>query len=79
MAIATTVARNAYNSGYQGTVNLRVASPTGISAGTVLTVAGDLGLTVVHELPNNAFKCEVTQTPPGNGRLIIRSGDTVTG
>jgi hypothetical protein len=79
MPIATTVARNVANPGYQGTVNLRVASTAGISAATPLTVGGDLVLTPVHELPFNAFKCEVTGTPRGSNRMIIRAGDAVTG
>lgn len=79
MAIATTVVRPAFNPGYLGTVNLRVASGTGISSATPLTVAGDLVLTPVFEMPFNEWKCEVTQTPRGSNRLIIRAGDTVTG
>jgi hypothetical protein len=79
MPIATTVTRNSFNPGYFGTVNLRVASTAGISAATPLTVAGDLVLTPIFELPSSAFKCEVTATPRGSDRLIIRSGDAVTG
>jgi len=79
MAIATTVVRPAFNTGYLGTVNLRVASTAGISAATPLTVAGDLVLTPIFELPFSEFKCEVTGTPRGSARLIIRAGDTVTG
>jgi hypothetical protein len=79
MAVATTVARNAFNPGYFGTVNLWVASTAGISAATPLTVAGDLTLNPIFELPNSVFKCEVTGTPRGSARLIIRTGDTVTG
>ena len=79
MAIATTVTRNSFNPGYFGTINLRVASTAGISAATPLTVAGDLVLTPLFELPFSEFKCEVTGTPRGSDRLIIRIGDTVTG
>jgi hypothetical protein len=79
MAIATTVTRNSFNTGYMGTVNLRVASGVGISAATPLTVAGDLVLTPVQELPFSEWRCEVTGTPRGSNRLIIRIGDAVTG
>ena len=85
MAVATTVARNSFNSGYFGTVNLRVASTAGIAAGTALTVGADIAtpstivLTAIHELPNSAWKCEVTGTPPGSNKLFIRAGSAVTG
>jgi hypothetical protein len=79
MAIATTVTRNSFNPGYLGTVNLRVTSTAGILTTTPLTVAGDLVLTPIFELPFSEFKCEVTGTPRGSARLIIRTGDTVTG
>jgi hypothetical protein len=79
MAIATTVSRVVANSGYMGTVNLRIADSTGVSAATPLTINGDLVLTPVHALPNGAWKCEVTATPRGSNRLIIRVGDAVTG
>jgi hypothetical protein len=62
-----------------GTINLPVASTAGISAATPLTIAGDLVLTPIQELPFGVFKCKVTATPRGNNRLIIRTGDTVTG
>jgi hypothetical protein len=79
MPIATTVVRPAFNTGFLSTINLPVASTAGISAVTPLTVAGDLVLTPVQELPFNVYKCEVTGTPRGSARLIIRIGDTVTG
>lgn len=79
MPIATSVVRPAFNSGYLGTVNLRVTSGTGISSATPLTVATDLVLTPILELPFSEWKCEVTGTPRGSNRLIIRAGDTVTG
>ncbi len=79
MAVATTIRRPSFNTGYYGTINLYPVSSTGIAAGGVLTIAGDLGLTVIHELPNGGWKTEVTATPPGSGRLIVRQGDTVTG
>jgi hypothetical protein len=79
MAIATTVVRPAFNPGFLGTINLPVASTAGISAATPLTVAGDLVLMPIQELPFGVFKCEVTGTPRGSARLIIRIGDTVTG
>lgn len=79
MPIATTVSRVVPNSGFMGTVNLRIADSTGVSAATPLTVAGDLVLTPVHALPNGAWKCEVTTTPRGSNRLIIKLGDAVSG
>jgi hypothetical protein len=79
MAIATTVVRPAFNTGFFGTINLPVVSTAGISSATPLTVAGELILTPVQELPFNVYKCKVTATPRGSGRLIIRIGDTVTG
>jgi hypothetical protein len=79
MAVATTVARNAFNDGYYGQVNLRMVSSAGVSVGTVLTIAGDLVMTAVRQLPNNAWCCEVTGTPRGSARLIIRTGNTVSG
>jgi hypothetical protein len=87
MAVATTVARNNFNRGFNGWVNLRVVSPAGIAAGTVLTIAGDLAITVRQVMPGNAFNCQITGAPrgkghlmpPGHARLFIRAGDTVTG
>jgi hypothetical protein len=79
MAIATTVSRATYNNGFQGTVNLRVASTAGILVTTPLTIGGDLVVTPIHELPFGAWKCEITGTPRGSNRMIIRAGDTVTG
>lgn len=79
MAVSTTVVRPVFNPGFNGWINLPLASTAGISAATPLTVAGDLVLTPVHELPNNWYKCAVTGTPPGSNRLILRIGDTVTG
>ncbi|HXM29765.1 MAG TPA: hypothetical protein VN957_27320 [Chthoniobacterales bacterium] len=79
MPISTTVARNNFNTGWYGTINLRVASTAGILTSTPLTVGGDLVLQPVHELPSSAWKCEVIATPRGSDRLIIRTGDTVTG
>jgi hypothetical protein len=79
MAIATTVVRTAFNSGFMGTVNLRIVDSTGVSSATPLTVNGDLVLTPVHALPNGAWKCEVTATPRGSNRLFIKPGDAVTG
>jgi hypothetical protein len=48
-------------------------------AGQTLTLAGDLVVTILHELPNFGWKCQVTTTPPGNARLRVKLGDTVTG
>ena len=79
MPISTTVARNNFNPGYFGTINLRVASTAGISAATPLTIATDLVLTPIHEFPNNAWKCEITATPRGSNRLILYAGNVVTG
>jgi hypothetical protein len=83
MAVNTTVARNNYNRGKYGWLNLRTASPTGINVGTVLTIGGDLVMTVKQVMaPHSAgatFQCQITGNPRGKGRLIIRSGDTVTG
>jgi hypothetical protein len=79
MAVATTLRRPAFNSGYYGTLNLYLVSTTGVAAGIPLTIAGDLVVTTIHERPNNAWKCEVTGTPPGSGRLLLDIGDTVTG
>lgn len=79
MAVATTVRKDARNPSLYGTVNLRVIDPTNVVAGSVLTIGGDLVLTVVHELPNNSFKTEVTTCPRGHGHLLIQRGETVTG
>jgi hypothetical protein len=79
MAINTTIARGDFNKRLYGTENLRLASAVGIAVGSVLTVAGDLVMTVTTVLPNNAFKCKVTGMPRGKNRLIIRPKDTVTG
>jgi hypothetical protein len=87
MAVNTTVARNNFNRGQFGWVNLKVSSMTGIAVGGVLTIAGDLAVTAVQFLPNNMVQCRITGSPRGKGhtmpmgkgRLIIRQGDTVTG
>lgn len=80
MAIATTVVREVTNPGLYGQLNLRVANPATIVAGTVLTVATDLTLTVIHELPYNEFQCEVSGTSArGKNRMILHTGDPVTG
>ena len=83
MAVATTVTRNNFNRGRYGWLNLRTASPTGISVGTVLTIAGDLVMTVKQVMSPHTtgatFQCQITGPPRGKGRLIIRTGDTVTG
>lgn len=79
MAIATTVARGDFNRRLYGTENLRVTSMAGISAGSVLTIAGDLTMTVLKLMPGNALKARITGMPRGKNRLIIRPGDTVTG
>jgi hypothetical protein len=79
MAIATTVTRMAFNQGHYGTINLWVANTAGILPTTPLTVAGDLLLTPINELPNSVYKCEVIGPPRGKNRLIVRIGDSVTG
>jgi hypothetical protein len=79
MAVSTTIRRANFNTGYMGTINLYPLSTAGIVAGGVLTIAGDLGVTPIHPLPFNGWKTEVTGTPRGSARLIVRIGDTVTG
>jgi hypothetical protein len=79
MAVATTVARNEFNRGLYGTANLLLASGTGVSAGTVLTIAGDTTVLAIRELPFTQWACEITATNRGNARMIFRVGDTVTG
>jgi hypothetical protein len=79
MAISTTIKRGDFNRRLYGTENLRMNSAAGISVGSVLTIAGDLVMTVTTILPNSTFKCKVTQMPRGKNRLIIRPNDTVTG
>ena len=83
MAVATTIRKWAFNDGYMGTLNLYLASTTGVSAGMPLTIAGGfdpaLVVTTVHERPNLAWKCEVTGTPRGSCKLILKPGYTVTG
>jgi hypothetical protein len=71
--------RGDFNRRLYGTGNFKMASATGIAAGSALTIAGDLGVTVTTVLPNNCFKCKITQMPRGKNRLIIKPGDTVTG
>jgi hypothetical protein len=79
MAISTTIVRGDFNRRLYGTENLKMASVTGIAIGSALTIAGDLVTSVTTILPNNCFKCKVTQMPRGKNRLIIKPGDTVTG
>jgi len=79
MAIATTVARNSFNTGLYGSINLWLASTVGILPTTPLTVAGDLVLTPYDPRPNNVWKCKVTTMPRGKNRMIVRIGDAVTG
>ena len=79
MAISTTIKRGDFNRRLYGTENLRMNSSAGISVGSVLTIAGDLVVTVTSLLPNSSFKCKVTTMPRGKSRLIIRPKDTVTG
>jgi hypothetical protein len=79
MAIATTIKRGDFNKRLYGTENLRMNSAAGVAVGSVLTIAGDLVMTVTTILPNNAFKCKITGMPRGKNRLIIRPNDTVTG
>jgi hypothetical protein len=79
MAINTTIQRGDFNRRLYGTENLRLASAALVSVGSVLTIAGDLVMTVTQVLPNNAFKCKITGMPRGKNRLIIRPKDTVTG
>lgn len=82
MPITATVRRAAFNSGYQGWINLTFNQPiTGSMpiAGQVLTIAGDVQVTVQQELPNSSIRGRITQTPRGSNRLIIKPGDTVSG
>jgi hypothetical protein len=79
MAISTTIIRGDFNRRLYGTANLKMASVTGIAVGSALTIAGDLVTSVIMILPNNCFKCKITQMPRGKNRLIIKPGDTVTG
>ena len=79
MAVATTMRRGADNRGYQSTMNIYPLSSTGIAVGGILTLSGDLGVTVLHALPNGGWKTEVTNTPRGASRLRVRLGDAVTG
>jgi hypothetical protein len=79
MPIATTVVRPAFNPLLYGTVNLRMADTTGVSSATPLTIAGDLVVSPLVELPYGEWRCEVITMPVSNNRLIIRIGDTVTG
>ena len=80
MPVATVVQREVINPGLYGALNLRVANPAGITPGLPLTIAGDLVVLAVHEMPNNEFRCEVTRPElPASHRAILRVGDTVTG
>jgi hypothetical protein len=80
MPVATVVQREVINPGLYGGLNLRVANPAGITPGLPLTIAGDLVLIAVHEMPNNEFRCEVTRPEfPAKTRAIIRTGNSVTG
>jgi hypothetical protein len=79
MAVATTIRRDAQNSQKYGLTNIYLDNPATVVAGMPLTVGGDLVLTVVHELPNGGFQCEVTSCPRGHARLLIHKGDAVTG
>jgi hypothetical protein len=80
MAVATTIRRDAQNSQKYGQVNIYLDNPATVVAGMPLTIGGDLVLTVVHELPNGGFQCELTGPfPRGHGRLLIHKGDAVTG
>ena len=79
MAVATSIVRPQFNRGLYSSINLRLLSTSGVALGTVLTIAGDLVVTVQQFLPNGFFQCKVTALPRGKNRLIIRIGDTVTG
>jgi hypothetical protein len=60
-------------------MNIYLISSTGVAPGGVLTLSGDLTVTVLHELPNLGWKARVTGTPVGNNRLRARQNDAVTG
>jgi hypothetical protein len=82
VVINTTVTRNNFNRSLHGWLNLRVASPTGISPGSVLTVGGVLLMTVHQAMPapsGACFNCQITGMPRGKGKLLIKNADTVTG
>jgi len=91
MAIATTIRTFApvMHTGQYGWVNLSLASTTGISAATPLTITsaagapGASGATIVvtpyQELPNLGYKCRITTPAQFGNYLTIRGGDAVTG
>jgi hypothetical protein len=80
MAVATTMRRGAFNQCYRSTMNIYVNSSAGIVPGGLLTLAGDVVVTVIHELPHLGWKTEVTGLPPrGSTRLRIKKNDSVTG
>jgi len=90
MAIATTIRTFApvMHTGKYGWINLTLASTTGISAATPLTItpaagapgaAGPIVVTPYQELPNLGYKCRITSAPVPANYLTIRSGDAVTG
>ena len=79
MAVNTTLRRGSDNRFKYATMNIYVTSSTGIAAGGVLTLTGDLAVTVIHELPNLGWKTEVTGMPVTGARHRVKQGDTVTG
>jgi hypothetical protein len=80
MAIATTMRRGAFNHCYHGEMNIYLASQAVGVPGQVLTLAGDVLVTIIHELPHFGWATRVTTLPPrGSTRLRIKKGDTVTG
>jgi hypothetical protein len=80
MAVATTVRRDTTNNQKYGLVNLYLINSGTAAPGGTLTVGGDLTLTIVHELPNNGWQCEVTgPLPRGHAHLILHNGEAVTG
>lgn len=79
MAVSTTMRRGSDNHGYKGWMNIYLPSEVIGAPGQVLTLSGDLLVTISQELPNFGWKCQVTTTPPGSNRLRVRMGDTVTG
>ena len=77
MPVSTTLRRPEWNRRLYGTVNLTMASATGISPGMRLVIAGDTTVLVVRVLPNLQFACEVVGMPRGKARLIFKPGDSV--
>jgi hypothetical protein len=79
MAVNTTMIRGSDNRSLGAWMNIYLTTQAVGVAGQTLTLAGDLIVTILHELPNFGWKVRVTTTPPGNTRLRVKKGDTVVG